>query len=115
MRGGVAVKKVMRTDLKKGEGEKSETLTLPLLYSIHAAFFFASVTRAPAIVALIVSGGMCCSPGPRVRALFFFAGVGSEAEDIWSPGRTTGRAVAMVDREKGRDTVCRRKLQALEY
>ena len=58
VRGGAAVKKNTGA-MEKMEKQRSERHTLPLLYSTHAAFFFASVTKAPAIVVVIVSGGVC--------------------------------------------------------
>ena len=64
--------------------------TRPLLYSTHVAFFLVSVARAPAIVVVMVFGGMCRRPGPNVRGLFGFADVGSADEGILSPGRTIG-------------------------
>ena len=54
------------------------------------AFFLVSVVRAPAIVVVIVFGGMCRRPGPNVRGLFGFADVGNADEEILSPGRTIG-------------------------
>jgi hypothetical protein len=78
-----------------GTKQKNE-LTLPLLYSTQAAFFLLSVVNAPAIVAVMVLGGMCRSPGPSVRGLFCFCGFGRACEGITSPGRTTVAVVAIV-------------------
>ena len=71
-------------------------LTLPVLYSIEAAFFLLSVTNAPAMVAVTVSGGMCRRPGPRVNVFFLPVPWGRALFAISSPGRTTVRDAAMV-------------------
>lgn len=63
-------------------------ITRPLLYSTEAAFFLLSVTRAPAIVAVMVSGGMCRRPGPRVSVFFLPVPVGKALFAISSPGST---------------------------
>jgi hypothetical protein len=78
--------------------KQDDKLTLPLLYSTQAAFFLLSVVNAPAIVAVMVLGGMCRSPGPSVRGLFCFGGFGRACEGITSPGRTIVAVVAIVSR-----------------
>jgi len=75
--------------------------TLPVLYSTEAAFFLLSVTNAPAIVAVTVSGGMCRRPGPIVKVFFLPVPWGKALFAISSPGRTIVADEAMVnDKEK---------------
>lgn len=76
-------------------------LTLPLLDSIQAAFFLLSVTSAPAIVVVMVFGGMCRRPGPSVSVFFLPVGVGQAAWGSSSPGRTTVADAAIADRRGG--------------
>lgn len=71
-------------------------LTLPVLYSTEAAFFLLSVTSAPAIVAVTVSGGVCRKPGPRVSVFFLPVPVGRALFAMSSPGRTIVADAAMV-------------------
>jgi hypothetical protein len=75
--------------------------TLPVLYSIEAAVFLLSVTRAPATVAVTVSGGMCRRPGPSVSVFFLPVPVGRALFAISSPGRTTVRDAAMAVGREG--------------
>ena len=58
------------------------------------AAFLLSVCRDPAVVERTVDGGMCCSPGPRVRVPFL--DLGSWDCGISSPGRRTVVDAAMV-------------------
>jgi len=81
-------------ECKDGARER-DRLTLPLLNSIQAAFFLLSVAKAPAMVVVIVFGGMCCRPGPRVRVFFLPVGTGRASRGISSPGRTM--VVVVVD------------------
>ena len=48
------------------------------------------------MVEVIVLGGMCRSPGPSVRGLFCFGGVGRACAGITSPGRTMIAVVAIA-------------------
>lgn len=70
--------------------------TLPLLNSIEAAFFLLSVTRAPAMVAVTVSGGIWRRPGPIVNVFFLPVPCGKALFGISSPGRTIVGETAMV-------------------
>lgn len=67
-----------------------------MLYSTEAAFFLLSVTSAPAIVAVTVSGGVCRKPGPRVSVFFLPVPVGRALFAMSSPGRTIVADAAMV-------------------
>ena len=67
----------------------SLTLTLPLLFSTQMAFFLASVLRLPAVVTMIVEGGIWRRPGPSFRGMEVLVGVGSVDGGRVSPGRKT--------------------------
>jgi hypothetical protein len=54
------------------------------------------------MVEVMVLGGMCRSPGPSVRGLFCFGGVGRACEGITSPGRTIIAVVAIASEDGGR-------------
>jgi hypothetical protein len=66
-----------------------ESLTLPLLLSTHIAFFFWSIHRGPATVAVMVEGGTCRRPGPSLRGRLGLDGIGRTSGQIVSPGRTS--------------------------
>ena len=53
------------------------------------AFFLASVLRLPAVVTMIVDGGMWRRPGPSFRGVEVLVGIGSLDGGIVSPGRRT--------------------------
>lgn len=61
--------------------------TLPLVFSIQAAFFFRSTKREPARTAVIDEGGTRRKPGPILRGEL--GEVGKSSEEMISPGRTT--------------------------
>jgi hypothetical protein len=48
------------------------------------------------MVEVMVLGGMCRSPGPSVRGLFCFGGVGRACEGTTSPGRRIVVVAAIV-------------------
>ena len=73
-------------------------LTLPVFDSTEAAFFLLSVTSAPAIVAVTVSGGVCRKPGPKVKVFFLPVPVGNALFGMSSPGRTI--VAAMMRKRK---------------
>lgn len=50
--------------------------TLPVLCSTHIAFFLVSMQREPAKTAVMVDGGVCCSPGPSLSGIEELGGIG---------------------------------------
>lgn len=87
--------KLLQVSRSRASEDNLQKLTRPLFDSIQAAFFLLSVTRAPPMVAEIVVGGICRSPGPKVRVFFFPVGVGKASLGISSPGRTMVIAAAI--------------------
>lgn len=62
--------------------------TRPLLLSTHIAFFLWSIQSVPAIVGVIVAGGVWRRPGPSLSGTEGLDGVGRSSADIPSPGKT---------------------------
>ena len=63
--------------------------TLPLLFSIHIAFFFWSMQSGPATTEVIVEGGVWRSPGPSLSGRDGFDGMGRTWAGMTSPGSTS--------------------------
>lgn len=63
--------------------------TRPLLFSTHIPFFLWSMQRVPAIVGVIVAGGVCRRPGPSLRGIEGLDGVGKSSAEMSSPGKTS--------------------------
>ena len=72
---------------KKSRVRNAEYRTLFPSLSTQIIRFLSSTLSSPAIMGMIVSGGMCASPGPTFIAAFFAVGAGRGIGRV-SPGRT---------------------------
>lgn len=71
-------------------------LTRPPLFSTQIAFLRLSMYSEPAMVGVMVEGGICRRPGPSFRGMEGFGDVGRRSEGISSPGNTSRVAIKTV-------------------
>lgn len=76
--------------------EDGGLLTRPPLLSTQIAFLRLSMQSAPAMVGVIVEGGMCRRPGPSFKGMEGLVDVGRRSEGISSPGNTSCVAIIVI-------------------
>ena len=68
---------------------RRRAVTRPLLFSTQMAFFLLSIHNEPADTGVMVEGDTSRKPGPSLRGILGFEGVGRTSEEISSPGSTS--------------------------